>query len=159
MSFNYITGIDPGTEQTAVVTIDFEATRIIYCSTIDNLILITQLATESMPLLRNSYIGIETAMPMGMKVGKTTFQTIRWEGKFQQAIKEYTGNYPTEISRKHALGTMLHDTCGNDTKLNRELIRLYGKSFMKELNSTDKRAALAVALTLRNDILTKRNEK
>jgi hypothetical protein len=159
MSFNYITGIDPGTTETGVVIINFEATKIEYCCKIDNNIFITLLDTEALPLLRNSHVGIETVMTSWSKVGNELFKAIRWEGKFQHAIKVYTGSYPAEINRKHVFGAVLHDNCGNDERIRIELTKRYGKPFMKELNSTDTRAALAVALTLKEDILLKRNSK
>lgn len=69
-------------------------------------------------------IAIEMVAGMGMRVGRETFETVRWIGRFQQAAKD-----PEAVRLVYRKDVKMH-LCGkmaaNDTTIRRALIDMYG---------------------------------
>lgn len=86
-------GIDPGTEKSGVVAYDVDRMAVVEAGEVSNGSLLANLrnpdARPSRFHLERVYI--ETIEPMGLPVGKSTLETMRWVGRFQEAWERYSG--------------------------------------------------------------------
>jgi hypothetical protein len=93
-------GIDPGTEHSGVVAYDTEWRIVLEAGEVSNGSLLAYLRN---PVTRARFhldrVYIETIEPMGLPVGKSTLETMRWVGRFQEAWERYSGLIARLISR------------------------------------------------------------
>lgn len=89
---------------------------------------------------------IERVASFGFKVGQTIFDTIEWQGRFLQAAL-FAGKAKTydRLFRKSVVAFLCGTATANDTKVRASLLARYGKEYLKGLNSSDQRSALAIA--------------
>jgi hypothetical protein len=94
-------GIDPGTEHSGVVAYDTERCIVLEAGEVSNLSLLVHLRdSESNRLhLTLDQVYIETIEPMGLPVGRSTLETMRWVGRFQEAWERYTYMTAIMVSR------------------------------------------------------------
>jgi hypothetical protein len=94
-------GIDPGTEHSGVVAFDTERCIVLYAKNISNWALLAYLRNPAARSLRRhpDRVYIETIEPMGLPVGKSTLETMRWVGRFQEAWERYSDFTARMISR------------------------------------------------------------
>jgi hypothetical protein len=111
-------GIDPGTEHSGVVAYDVAARVAIYPGEVPNKILLAYLRNplSRIPRLNLSRVYIETIEPMGLPVGKSTLETMRWVGRFQEAWEWCSGKSAILVSRSDEKITL----CGAATFLDQE---------------------------------------
>jgi hypothetical protein len=94
-------GIDPGTEHSGVVAYDVGFGVVLEAGEVSNGALLAYLRN---PVARPSRfhldrVYIETIEPMGLPVGKSTLETMRWVGRFQEAWERYSGLTARLVSR------------------------------------------------------------
>lgn len=89
---------------------------------------------------------VERVASFGFKVGQTIFDTIEWQGRFLQAAL-FAGKAKTydRLFRKSVVARLCGTATANDTKVRAALLERYGKTYIKSLNTTDQRSALAIA--------------
>jgi hypothetical protein len=94
-------GIDPGTEHSGVVAYDTERRIVLDAGEMSNVDLLAYLRNPvSLPWsLRLDRVYIETIEPMGLPVGKSTLETMRWVGRFQEAWERYSDITAIMVSR------------------------------------------------------------
>lgn len=150
---NKVTGIDPGSEQTAVVVLDFDSSKICFKEIISNETFIKMLEQNLYPPLQYTNVAIEKIASYGMAVGETVFQTVRWYGRFEQEIRRLTGNEVQYISRNEIKNNLCHSSKAKDANIRQAIIDRYGPPGTKKNQgvtygvSKDIWAALAVAIT------------
>ena len=93
-------GIDPGTNKSGVVVFDNEAQAVTYSAELANEDLLLSLRGGG-PLDVNDVdqVYVENIEAMGLAVGKTTFQTCIWIGRFLEAFAVLTGGEAHLVSR------------------------------------------------------------
>jgi hypothetical protein len=84
MKKQLVYAIDPGTEQSAIISFDGE--RVHTAEILENERLV-RLIRNSCAELYSRVLAIEMIASMGMAVGKSTFETCRWIGRFEEAAK------------------------------------------------------------------------
>jgi hypothetical protein len=89
-------GIDPGTEHSGVVAYDTDYRIVLEAGDVSNESLLTSLRD---PDTRIHRLYIETIEPMGLPVGKSTLETMRWVGRFQEAWERHSGRSARMVSR------------------------------------------------------------
>jgi len=83
--------IDPGTETSGVVLIDTETQNIIQSwGEINNFALLAMISLDE---IESDHMAIEMIASYGMAVGKTTFETCVWIGRFIQAYNKDNENH------------------------------------------------------------------
>jgi hypothetical protein len=94
-------GIDPGTEHSGVVAYDTERGIVLEAGEISNESLLAHLRDPDTRISHFHFaqLYIETIEPMGLPVGKSTFETMRWVGRFQEAWEQYSGITARMVSR------------------------------------------------------------
>jgi hypothetical protein len=94
-------GIDPGTEYSGVVAYDTERRIVLEAGEISNKSLLAHLRDPDTRIFhfRMDRLYIETIEPMGLPVGESTLETMRWVGRFQEAWERYSGLTAMLISR------------------------------------------------------------
>lgn len=113
-----ILGIDPGTTQSGWVLLD--KGRVLDSGVHDNYDVLrwVQAGQDAQVL------AVEMIASMGMAVGQTTFETVRWIGRFQQAWREPDAVrlvYRSQV-KQHLCGTQR----AQDTNIRQALIDLLG---------------------------------
>lgn len=147
-----ITGIDPGSEQTAIVIIDNWDNRILFKQIIANELFIKMIVENIIPQIKYTQIVIEKVASYGMPVGESVFQTVRWYGRFEQALAERTVDKIEYITRNEVKNILCHSSKAKDSNIRQALIdRLGGQGTKKKQGATygiskDLWAALAVAV-------------
>jgi len=110
-------GIDPGTFSSGVVVYDTTGHRVVYSAELDNRALLLVLRQEeSLPAVDAGTwkrLFVETVEPMGLTLGTTTLETMRWVGRFQEAWERSTGR-PVGLVHRSDEKTVL---CGASTFL------------------------------------------
>lgn len=91
--------IDPGTTQSGWVV--FEDDRVKTCGIDDNRDMLARVRHHGGPM------AIEVVAGMGMTVGRETFETCEWIGRFRQAYRD-----PDAVKRIYRRDVKLH-LCGN----------------------------------------------
>lgn len=159
-----ILGIDPGTTQSGWVL--YAHGKVIDCGVMDNVDLCRRIAEGNFGLTWADHIAIEMVASYGMAVGKETFRTVWWSGRFAEAWFKAVGKLPVEVFRQ---AVKLH-LCGNprakDANIRQALIDRYGgeggkaAAIGKKANpgplygvSSHAWSALAVAVTAEESLL------
>lgn len=141
-----ILAIDPGTTQSGIVAFDGE--RVGAAGVLENGAVLDLIATADADLL-----AIEMVASYGMAVGKETFRTVWWSGRFAEAWQRRTGNLPTEVYRQEAKLHLCRSTRAKDANVRQALIDRFGPVGTKKAPgflygvSSHAWAALAVAVT------------
>lgn len=148
-----VIGCDPGYEKSAVVAWDATWQRIILHVEDTNERVLDGFRART--LRDGSVLVIEQIESMGMSVGKTTFETVRWAGRFEEAF------FPNRVALVTRRVIKLHH-CGHstakDANIRQALIDRFGPSTEKAIGtkkaqgplygiSKHEWSALAVALT------------
>lgn len=147
-----ITGIDPGSEQSAIVLFDDKDNRILFKEIISNEIFIKMIVQNALPQLKYSLIVIEKVTCYGMTVGASVFDTVRWYGKFEQAFSERTNEKIEYITRNEIKNLICHSSKANDSNIRQALIDRLGIQGTKKNQGVtygvkkDLWAALAIAV-------------
>lgn len=141
-----ITAIDPGTTESAFVVFAHD-TILAKGDAVKNSDLIEMLAD-----FRSQVVVCEMVACYGMPVGKETFETVRWIGKFEQAAKHLGLRYE-DIYRAEVKMNLCKSMKANDGNIRQALIDRYGKVGTKKnqgkLYGVSKHiwSALAIAVT------------
>lgn len=148
-----VVGLDPGYEHSALVTWDSTAHQIVGHVDMSNDDILAEFREGR--LIGGSILVIEQIESMGMSVGKTTFETVYWSGRFAEAFQ------PWRVERVTRREVKLH-LCGqsraNDGNIRQALIDRFGPSTEQAIGKKaspgplygvtgHKLSALAVALT------------
>ena len=136
-----ILAIDPGTTKSAYVVFDRNDRRILEKGIIDN-----NLIVEMVAAVDGMDIYIEMIASYGMAVGKETFETCVWIGRFiQEAVNK--GIYHALVYRKDVKMHLCGSVRAKDANIRQALIDLLGKDKTKGV-AKDMWAALGVAVTV-----------
>ncbi len=136
-----ILAVDPGTTQSAFVV--YNGVRVIDHGFVANEYLLARIVAREFgdcPLTV-----IEKIEAMGMAVGKETFETVFWAGRFAQASEHFTGVTRRQV-KLHLCGTMR----AKDPNIRQVLLDRFGstkKGGALHGITAHKFAALAVAVT------------
>jgi hypothetical protein len=110
-----VCGIDPGDTKSGVVVFDTDAHRVMVSNWCKNRSLLTVLRN---PIKGRKYplcgLYLETIEPMGLRVGRSTFDTMFWVGKFAEAWENATGTFARLVRR----GDEKIVLCGRKTERN-----------------------------------------
>jgi hypothetical protein len=153
-----ITGIDPGSEQTALVIFDNSLNYILFKEIVANHLLIKMIVENMLPEIKYTKIVIEKVASYGMPVGESVFQTVRWYGRFEQALSERTNDKIEYITRNEVKNILCHSSRANDSNIRQALIDRLGKPGTKKKPGVtygitkDLWAALAVAIAFSDRI-------
>lgn len=107
-----ILAIDPGSTESAYVVIDVAGCRPVAFGKIDNLALLSMFGDA---FVDNDYgqVAIEMIASYGMAVGAEVFQTVRWIGRFEQALTQQghpvTLTYRREVKLHHCASAKAKD--------------------------------------------------
>lgn len=95
-----ILGIDPGNEKSGIVVYNSTKIKIEFLAHMDNDEVIENLR-GNFTIEKNKWdlVAIEDIECMGFRVGKTTFDTCKWIGRFQEAWKTFSKKEARLISR------------------------------------------------------------
>lgn len=143
----HIHAIDPGPEQSALVTID-ESGNILFKATEPNSVVKRRLMSIAI-----TNLVIEEIASYGMPVGREVFQTVRWSGRFEEACG--SARYIPRLAVKMHI---CKSPKANDSTIRQALIDRFGPGREKAIGtkknpgplygiSGDQWAALALALT------------
>ena len=82
-------GIDPGTDHSGIVCFDSVNNKVLYAREMDNVSLLNALRGERLEIDAYAWdiLYIEKIEAMGLIVGKSTFETCIWIGKFAEAFR------------------------------------------------------------------------
>lgn len=117
-----IVGIDPGTTQSALVSVD-ETSRPTEARIVPN--------EEALLLLRSGLIGqssiayVEMIASYGMPVGREVFETVVWIGRFIEAW-ESRGGTIHKLYRSEVKSHLCHSQKANDAAIRQALLDRYG---------------------------------
>ena len=121
-----IYGIDPGTEQSALVSLTDHG-MVLQAETMANTELLGRLRAYAAraAYLPDDVVVIEQIESMGMAVGREVFETVFWTGRFYEVV------YPARVERLPRRAVKLH-LCGSmqakDANIRQALIDRYGGS-------------------------------
>ncbi len=112
-------GVDPGTDKSGFVLFDNVDKRVIFSDDLRNEIILSILRIEGdFPMVSSvetwETFFIEDIESMGLVVGKSTFQTVKWIGRFIEAYEYSTKKKAVGISRGDEKITL----CGARTFVN-----------------------------------------
>lgn len=152
-----IIGIDPGTTESAFVTlrdgIPVEHGKVL------NHALLSQLRKDWDP--KTDSIALESVASFGMAVGKEVFETVFWSGIFYEAWA-YRGGNTKRVYRREVKLYLCETSKANDSNIRAAIIDRYGgkeaaigvKARQGPLYGirSDRWQALAVALTAENQL-------
>jgi len=114
--------IDPGTETSGVVLIDTETQNIIQSwGEINNFALLAMISLDE---IESDHMAIEMIASYGMAVGKTTFETCVWIGRFIQAYNKDNENH-TCIYRGDVKDALCRSRKAKDANIRQALIDRY----------------------------------
>ena len=148
-----VIGCDPGYEQSALVTWDSTGQQIVGHVQIGNEQILDEFRARN--LIDGSILVIEQIESMGMPVGKTTFETVYWSGRFAEAF------WPNRVERLPRRAIKLN-LCGQsratDSTIKQAIVDRFGPSTAQAIGRKATPgplygikqhcwAALAVALT------------
>lgn len=165
-----VAGVDPGTEKSAWIVMDGkDVVEHGYCHNEDLLLMI-----EACQFPCNE-LGVEMVANYGMAVGKATFETVFWIGRFCQAA---TGKYGFHrLYRKHndkhpaICQHICHNNKAGDKNIRQAIIDMYPRSGGGKLPQVGTKfepgplygisshvwQAMAVAITLRDSLCKPKN--
>lgn len=116
-----ILAIDPGTTQSAFVLYAPSALRVLEKGIAPNELLLLNLRMTT--YLRTSVAVIEQVASYGMPVGAETFETVRWSGRFEEAL------HPTpvvQLTRKTIVVHLCGSARAKDPNVRRVLMDRFG---------------------------------
>lgn len=148
-----ILAIDPGTTESGIVAFDGE--RVGAAGVLENGAVLDLIATADADLL-----AIEMVASYGMAVGKETFRTVWWAGRFAQAWQRHSGNLPAEVYRQEVKLHLCRSVKAKDANIRQALIDRFGPVGTKANRgalygvSSHAWAALAVAVTTHDQLQT-----
>ena len=146
-----VIGLDPGYEQSAIVVWDGD--RIVQHFYDENDRIADRFRARN--IRDGSVLVIEGIESMGMAVGKTTFETVYWTGRFAEAyLPNMVERIPRRLIKLHLCG----QSRATDSNIRQALIDRFGPSTEKAIGkkaspgplygiTAHKLSALAVALT------------
>lgn len=97
-----VVGIDPGSEHSGIVFFNVEENRVIEAEDVTNSVALAWcrgVSRARIPASNVQCLFVETIESMGLAVGKSTFQTCIWIGRFIQAFETTTGSAARLVSR------------------------------------------------------------
>ncbi len=94
----------------------------------DNTDLRRRLVTKAFGLTWADSVAIEMVASYGMAVGKETFRTVWWSGRFADAWFDQSGKLPVEVFRQEVKMHLCHNTKAKDANIRQALIDMYGGS-------------------------------
>lgn len=124
----YLTAIDPGTKESALVNMMEDGT--VLRAVIEPNERIAE-KLRGMGIDGETHLAIEWIEAMGMSVGKTTFETVYWVGRFLGAYYEnFRGveNRHTRVYRREVKLELCGVARAKDPNIRQALIDLYGGS-------------------------------
>lgn len=159
-----IIGIDPGQFKSAYVIIDTD-NSIVRKEIMDNEELVQKIRFDA---FGNMEVAIEMVASYGMPVGKTTFETCLWVGRFMEAFLDKGNSVKLLYKKVHINTTICKSNKAKDSNIRQALIDMYeptGGGKTPQIGTKSNRgplygvsthiwAALAVAITykqLKND--------
>lgn len=116
-----ILAIDPGTEQSGWCRLDEGV--VIDCGVIENSAVVGLHYGRS-----DDHMAIEMVASYGMAVGKETFRTVWWAGRFAQQWIDRMGCWPIEVYRADVKMHLCHSMKAKDANIRQALIDMYGGS-------------------------------
>lgn len=152
-----ILAIDPGTEESAYVLISGPETgfKLHDKGKVGNLTLLSTI--RSMRMDEDTHFVIEMVASYGMAVGKTTFETVFWIGRFWEAALG-AGRMERLYRKKDVCMHLCQSTKAKDANIRQALIDRFGEPGTKNNPgllygvSKDIWSALAVGVTYRDRI-------
>lgn len=139
-----VLGIDPGPKESAYVV--WDGSKVIEAGKIPSAnILDLEPDAKGWEL-----VAIECCTGYGMQVGQETFETIRWEGKYEYVFEHLVNT--RRVSRKEVKRLLCENATANDKFVRQALIDRIGPQGTKRAPgplfgiTDDKLAALAVAV-------------
>lgn len=116
--------IDPGTEESGVVLLDTETMAVVAknCE-VNNNLLVDWISTG---LIKSDHIAIEMIESHGMPVGRETFETCLWIGRFIQAYRH--GRHHTLIYRGEVKDILCNSRKAKDANIRQALLDRYPKT-------------------------------
>lgn len=164
-----VVGIDPGTEKSAWIWLDgHDVLEFGYCPNED---LISKLISCDFGL---SPIGIEMVASYGMPVGRDTFETVYWIGRFSEAALSNTEVYRLYRKTSEDLPAICHHICkspnASDSNIRQAIIDMYPREGGGKVPQVGTKGnpgplygiskhvwqAMAVAITLRDALCCKK---
>lgn len=153
---SWTVGIDPGTYESGVAVIDSETLAPILAVKIKN--------EETVATLKQTFadhgidpadadFAIEGVTSYGRPVGRETFQTCEWIGRYDEQLRAWTGRYPERVYRIEEKKCLCGTGRARDADIRRALIGAIGPIGTKKnpgplYNVTrDAWSAIAVAVT------------
>jgi hypothetical protein len=122
-----ILAIDPGTDKSGWLLLDCLANRIVgfgHDANDDVLFEIPQrFGLES---YSKDQLAIEMIASQGMAVGKETFRTVWWTGRFAEAWRRATSALPIEVYRNDVKVHLCNSVRAKDKNIRQALIDMYG---------------------------------
>jgi len=125
---NYFLGIDPGQDKSAYIIISISNNKLIDIidkNWINNELLIKSIINKHITY-NNIETVIETIVGYGMKVGKTTFDTCIWAGRFYQITRDFKGK-PVFIERPEVKLNLCHSKRAKDKNITQALKDRFGE--------------------------------
>lgn len=152
----YTAGIDPGTRESGLAVIDTESLTPLIAVKIDNMEITATLAktmTEHGITPDEIEIAMEAVTSYGRPVGRETFDTCTWMGRFDEQLKKLTGRYPERVYRIEERKVLCGSGKATDKDIRRALIDRIGEPGTKKRPGPtygiyrDAWSAVAVAVT------------
>jgi hypothetical protein len=147
-----VVGMDPGSEMSACVAWDAVQRRILQAEHTDNETLIERFRRMKPT---SAVLVVEQIESFGMAVGKTTFETVDWGGRFREA---WYPNIAHRLPRSAIKLHLCHSRRSTDSEIRQAIIDRFGGTKAAAFGTKKqpgplyectghKMAALAVALT------------
>lgn len=152
----YTAGIDPGTRESGLAVIDTESLTPLIAVKIDNekvTATLEKTMTEHGITPDEIEIAMEAVTSYGRPVGRETFDTCTWMGRFDEQLKKLTGRYPERVYRIEERKVLCGTGRAKDADIRRALIDRIGEPGTKKRPGPtygiyrDAWSAVAVAVT------------
>ena len=128
MNAQSLIAIDPGTEKSGVVLLDFRFGQPIWSPGIlDNKALLAELRRGT---FASALFAIEQIRSYGMAIGATTLDTVEWSGRFIEAWQRQTGcgdDSVLRIPRIQVKSRLCHSGRAKDSNVRQALIDRFGE--------------------------------
>jgi hypothetical protein len=156
----FIYAIDPGTTESALVVYDLLHKRVTQHETIANEVVLDRLGWLSRQAL-GALLVVEQIESFGMAVGRETFETVWWAGRFHQA---FTIGPRARLTRREVKLHLCGTSKAKDANIRQAILDRFGGSSAIGLKKSPgplygvkghEFAALAVALTFVDTVLAK----
>lgn len=121
-----ILAIDPGTTQSGWVL--YECGKVIDSGVMGNAELCSRIAVDAFGLSTADHVAVEMVASYGMAVGKETFRTVWWAGRFAEAWRQKAGKIPVEVYRQEVKLHLCKSPRAKDANIRQALIDMYGGS-------------------------------